>query len=119
MPYGICDSSRTSRRQGQQCDRIQAGGVDHRLEIEDRSLETKVTHASVGKAHATAIVADMEVVCRPHVDPAAPQWILPLVLEVSEPAEDSHERRSLAARGVGDADVIGCLAEADVLFHRG
>ena len=51
------------------------------------------------------------------VDPAAPQRVLPFVLEVGEPAQHPDKGRARAAGGVGDADAVGGLAEPDVLFH--
>jgi len=60
------------------------------------------------------------MVLGPEVDRGAPERVLPLVLEVGEPAEDADEGRvAFAAGSLADADAVGRLAEADVLFHRG
>src|SRR5436309_3660035 len=51
---------------------------------------------------------------------ARQRGFLALVLEVREPAEDADEGRvAFAAGSLADADAVGRLAEADVLFHRG
>src|SRR4029450_11278288 len=110
MPYRVGDSRRPSGRYAQEGNPLQARCVDYRLDVTDSILDAEPAHAAVGEAHAAGVVADEEVVFGPEVDGCAPKGVLPLVLEVREPTQGADERRvALAARGVGNADAVGCF----------
>src|SRR3990170_1525086 len=81
------------------------------------SIDREIGHIPVRESHPPAVVPDIgEAGGHTLIEPP-PAGVLPLELQVSEPAQDAYQRRSLAHSRVGDADAVGGGAEADLLFH--
>ena len=119
MLDGVGDSSGAALRQAHDGAAVDARTVNDRLQVFDLRLEREIGGIAVGETHAAPVVTDEGVVLGENLVEGSEVGCLPLVFKVSEPAEGADERRSAAGDGLGDADAVGGLAEADVLFHRG
>src|SRR6185436_4037550 len=89
------------------------------FEIAYPGLERDAADVAVGEAAAARIVAQHLVLARERIEPRAPGEALPLMLKMRNPGRRHHERRAVAADGIGEARLVRGRAEPDVLVPCG
>src|ERR1700690_2739422 len=100
---------------------------DDRKTLESRSIDDtgEVTHPIVErKSVAVAVCQSTTARVVPQtpelaecIEPRPPSKTTPLVLEMREPRRRHDQRRSAAARRIGEPHAVSSLTETDVLLH--
>ncbi len=105
-------------RAREQGDGVGPARVEHRPERPRLRFNGRHPGAlAVGEPGTEAVVADDPMAPREVLEEAARIGVLPLLLEVRDPAPAEQEGRSLADGGIRDAAPVE-RAEADVLLHH-
>jgi len=113
----IFDRDRPALRVAEEPEALESGGVDDRFQIVDVVLEAALAHVPVRQAASARIHAHQRAAVRELFDPRTPQRALAFVFQVGQPVGRAHQRRPVAARGVGDARAVEALAEPNLLLH--
>ena len=93
-------------RTTEQGEALQPGGIDHRLQIRDPSIERQRCRTPVRQAASAPVVADQQAVAAELGQPRTPNGALQVELEVREEMRGAHHGRTVARRGVCEAQAV-------------
>src|SRR5262249_17299997 len=117
MPGRIFDSDRATPAGSDHGKPLEARRVDDAFEIAYPGLERKILGVAIRESTAAGVVSEQFVVTREDVQPRPPGKAAPLVLEMREPGRRHHQRRSVAAHRISEANAVRRRTETDVLLH--
>ena len=117
MPCGVGDGDRAALGDAEQREPLQAEGVDHRLEVAHPRVEGErvVVDVPVRQAAAALVVADQRVPLRTAPATSGARPGCPSRGRGGSASWRLHQRRPVAADGVGEPHAVGRVAEADPL----
>jgi hypothetical protein len=85
MARRVLDRERAALARAEEGKGIEAGGVEHGLEIPHPDLEGDLAHIAVRQAGAARIIANERIAAGEMLEPRLPGEAAPLVLEVRQP----------------------------------
>ena len=95
MAHRIGDGHGAALRDAEQREPVEAGRLDHALEVAHEGVERDVVDVPVGQAVAARVVADQPVLGGERLQQMAPDRALPIVFQMIEPVGGLEQRRSV------------------------
>lgn len=118
MPHRIADRRGRALADAEQRERpVDAGRIDHRLQVLHPALQRQVAGIPVLHPAAALVKADVAVVLAQEAHPVGPDRALAVVLQVGQPGCRLDQRRPAAGFRPGQLDVVGGFDVVDLLLH--
>ena len=131
MQHEMADARGEARREGDREGRAAEPG-EHREPLQAERLgdgahvanhgpDRVILDAAIGKSEAARVEADQRMAARQLREPVSEDGAIEIALEVTVAAGQHQQRRPVADDGIGDANSVGRIAEADALtevHHR-
>ena len=117
MACGIGDRHRTTLREAQQWELLEAKRVNQRFEVLYPRFEGDVIALPVGESTASFVVSNQLVIGCQRFEPVPPHGTSPLKLEVTQPIGGFDQRRAGPDGCKRDADAVSGSEKTNLLLR--